>query len=99
VHRDVSPQNILVGVDGIPRLLDFGIAKARGTPAQARRAARSRASCCTWSPEQLRQWRARSARATCTALRRVLWEVLAGRPLFERAERVGHRSIACFTTW
>ena len=29
VHRDVSPQNVMVSVDGIPRLLDFGIAKAR----------------------------------------------------------------------
>lgn len=28
VHRDVSPQNILVGVDGVARVLDFGIAKA-----------------------------------------------------------------------
>jgi serine/threonine-protein kinase len=28
VHRDVSPQNILVGPDGIARLIDFGIAKA-----------------------------------------------------------------------
>src|SRR5215472_16632120 len=30
VHRDVSPQNILVGVDGLARLVDFGIAKAVG---------------------------------------------------------------------
>jgi eukaryotic-like serine/threonine-protein kinase len=29
VHRDVSPQNILVGVDGVTRLTDFGVAKAR----------------------------------------------------------------------
>src|SRR5690606_31763059 len=29
VHRDFSPQNILVGVDGVARLTDFGIAKAR----------------------------------------------------------------------
>jgi len=29
VHRDVSPQNIMVGFDGIVRLVDFGIAKAR----------------------------------------------------------------------
>jgi serine/threonine-protein kinase len=29
VHRDVSPQNVVVGVDGVPRLLDFGVAKAQ----------------------------------------------------------------------
>src|SRR4051812_16065415 len=30
VHRDVSPQNVLVGSDGIARLVDFGVAKAAG---------------------------------------------------------------------
>lgn len=29
IHRDVSPQNVMLSVDGVPRLLDFGIAKAR----------------------------------------------------------------------
>jgi eukaryotic-like serine/threonine-protein kinase len=28
VHRDVSPQNVLVGLDGLARLADFGVAKA-----------------------------------------------------------------------
>jgi serine/threonine-protein kinase len=30
VHRDVSPSNMLVGADGITRLIDFGVAKAAG---------------------------------------------------------------------
>jgi serine/threonine-protein kinase len=30
VHRDMSPQNVLVGTDGIARVLDFGVAKAAG---------------------------------------------------------------------
>src|SRR6185503_1555777 len=30
VHRDISPQNILVGTEGIARVLDFGVAKAAG---------------------------------------------------------------------
>ena len=34
VHRDVSPANVLVGFDGVPRMIDFGVAQAavrRGT--------------------------------------------------------------------
>lgn len=28
VHRDVSPANVLLGFDGVPRIIDFGIAQA-----------------------------------------------------------------------
>ncbi len=30
VHRDVSPQNVIVSNEGVPKLLDFGVAKAKG---------------------------------------------------------------------
>lgn len=30
VHRDISPQNVLVGADGVARVLDFGVSKAAG---------------------------------------------------------------------
>jgi hypothetical protein len=53
VHRDVSPQNVLVGVDGIARLMDFGIARgARSEAATESGAVKGK----TWymSPEQRR---------------------------------------------
>ena len=61
VHRDVSPQNILIGSDGVPRVLDFGVAMAAGR-AQATGPGRSKASSGTSPPSR---WRARSrGRAT-----------------------------------
>jgi serine/threonine protein kinase len=81
VHRDVSPQNILVGVDGVPRLLDFGIAKARGrlrtTPS-----GEIKGKLLYMAPEQLRHAEL-DRRVDVYGAAAVLWEVLAGRTLFE----------------
>ena len=44
VHRDISPQNVLVGIDGVARLADFGVATSTSSCAVARTAARQRDS-------------------------------------------------------
>lgn len=53
VHRDVSPQNILVGVNGAPRLLDFGVAQG-AMNAQAPNGSRLAGKLAYMAPEQLR---------------------------------------------
>ena len=53
VHRDVSPQNVLVGIDGVPRVLDFGVAKAAHR-AHATREGQVKGKIAYMAPEQLR---------------------------------------------
>src|SRR5688500_3821039 len=52
VHRDISPQNIIVGVDGVARVLDFGIAKALGR-SQATRDGEVKGKIAYMAPEQI----------------------------------------------
>jgi len=80
VHRDVSPQNILVGVDGIARVLDFGIAKAAGR-AQVTREGQVRGKMAYIAPEQLQHGSA-NRKADVYAAAVVLWEALTGERLF-----------------
>jgi serine/threonine-protein kinase len=80
VHRDFSPQNILVGVDGIPRVLDFGIAKAIGRR-QTTRNGELKGKLAYMSPEQLTGIGV-THRTDLFAAGIVLWELLARRRLF-----------------
>ncbi len=80
VHRDVSPQNILVGADGVPRVVDFGIAKATGR-LQTTSEGQLKGKAAYMSPEQILEDGV-DRRADVYAAAVVLWEVLAGRRLF-----------------
>ncbi len=80
VHRDVSPQNVLVGVDGVPRLLDFGIAKA-GARVQVTKDGQVKGKLSYMSPEQL-TGQPVDRRADLFAAGVVFWEALTGKRLF-----------------
>jgi eukaryotic-like serine/threonine-protein kinase len=80
VHRDVSPQNILVGTDGLPHLIDFGVAKAAGR-LQTTRDGQIKGKLAYMAPEQLRGDEI-TRRVDVYAASVVLWEMLTGTRLF-----------------
>lgn len=81
VHRDVSPQNLFVGKDGMTRVLDFGVAKAAGR-IQSTRAGLVKGKLTYMAPEQLRS-EVVTRQADIYAIAVVLWEVLTGKRLFQ----------------
>ncbi len=86
VHRDVSPQNVLVGSDGVGRVVDFGIAKALGQ-LHVTREGQLRGKLAYMAPEQV-QGQVVTRQADVFAASVVLWEMLARRRLF-KAESEG----------
>jgi len=80
VHRDVSPQNIMVGVNGGAKVLDFGVAKAAGA-AQTTKEGTIKGKIAYMSPEQIYGDKL-DRRADIYAAGVVLWELLTGRRLF-----------------
>ncbi|HXN32379.1 MAG TPA: serine/threonine-protein kinase, partial [Polyangiaceae bacterium] len=82
VHRDVSPQNILVGADGCSRVLDFGIAKATGRATQVTREGQVKGKFAYMAPEQITNVGV-TRQSDIFAASIVLWEALTGTRLFK----------------
>jgi len=80
VHRDVTPQNILVGVDGMARVLDFGIAKAV-TSVNDTREGQLKGKLRYMAPEQIKDGPLTAA-TDVYGLSVALWELLTGERLF-----------------
>jgi serine/threonine-protein kinase len=86
VHRDVSPQNILIGRDGIARVLDFGVAKALAqSPATQTGLLKGKFG--YMAPEQIMRGQV-DRRTDVFAAGVVLWEALTCRRLFQASRNI-----------
>ena len=84
VHRDVSPQNIIVGIDGTPRVLDFGVAKAEGK-FHSTRGGEIKGKILYMSPEQLEGDQV-DRTTDVYAMGLVLFELLTGKRMFQKSQ-------------
>ncbi|MBA3392843.1 MAG: protein kinase [Deltaproteobacteria bacterium] len=82
VHRDVSPQNLFVTVDGICKVLDFGVSKMM-TDGPRTRSGVIKGKLPYMAPEQIRG-EPIDGRADVFSLGVCAWEALAGARLFDR---------------
>ena len=79
-HRDVSPSNVLLGVTGVVKLTDFGLARAMDRASMTRpNVIKGKLAYC--APELISGAKP-SAQSDVFALGVVLWEALAQRRLF-----------------
>jgi eukaryotic-like serine/threonine-protein kinase len=82
VHRDVSPHNIMVGLDGSVRISDFGIAKARDRLSPETSQGHIKGKLRYMAPEQA-LGKPVDRRADIWSLAAILYELLSSRPLFD----------------
>ncbi|HVZ34450.1 MAG TPA: protein kinase [Polyangiaceae bacterium] len=86
VHRDFSPQNILIGVEGVTRLADFGVAKAASRTVRTKTGL-VKGKVAYMSPEQARGHKV-DRRCDVWAAGVVVWELVTGRKLYDHEDDV-----------
>ncbi len=84
VHRDISPQNIMICYDGTVRVLDFGIASAAERLHETRNGV-LKGHLAYMAPEQM-QIQVVDRRCDVWSLGVMLWEGVTGRRLFKRPD-------------
>ncbi len=77
VHRDVSPENVMIGFNGAVKLLDFGIAKAASSMTDPTRIGAVKGKYAYMSPEQLRGEEL-DGRSDVWSVGVIMYELLAG---------------------
>ena len=91
IHRDISPANILLSLDGQIKVIDFGIAKSKGQLASSDEHKSLQGKFRYMAPEQGRADCYLDRRADIFSLGIVLWELLVGRPLFTKSREIAIR--------
>ena len=84
IHRDISPQNIMISIEGEVKIVDFGIAKSIASH-QETEAGVIKGKFCFMSPEQARGQRL-DHRTDIFSAGIMLYELLAGRPMYDNQD-------------
>ncbi len=82
VHRDISPDNLMLGFDGHVKVIDFGIALVKNRQAPVTEFGTVKGKPPYMSPEQVKNETV-DRRSDVFSLAVVLWEMLAGQALFD----------------
>ncbi len=93
VHRDMSPQNILVSSSGVSKVIDFGVAKARDRSTSQTSAGTLKGKV-SYMPREQALGQHVDRRTDIWALGAVLYYLLEGRPPYKEAEQLGTLQLA-----
>jgi len=82
IHRDVSPHNVLLGINGVVKLSDFGLARARDRVASLTAPGTVKGKLSYLAPE-VAFGKANTAQSDLFGVGNILWETLSGERLFD----------------